>query len=84
MVLVTRDKNHYRSSKGYRGASCSGKTTLAKHLKAILPDSIIIHQDVSVYNNICTIGHLLIDLGFCTRMYLNTYFARLGKFILFI
>lgn len=28
------------------GATCSGKTTLAKHLKRILPDSVIIHQDV--------------------------------------
>jgi len=28
-----------------RGASCSGKTTLAKHLRRILPNSIIIHQD---------------------------------------
>ncbi|KAK0486078.1 P-loop containing nucleoside triphosphate hydrolase protein [Armillaria novae-zelandiae] len=27
------------------GATCSGKTTLAKHLKSILPDSVIIHQD---------------------------------------
>ena len=29
-----------------RGATCSGKTTLAKHLNRILPDSVIIHQDV--------------------------------------
>ncbi|KIJ50589.1 hypothetical protein M422DRAFT_159487 [Sphaerobolus stellatus SS14] len=29
-----------------RGATCSGKTTLAKHLKTCLYDSIIIHQDV--------------------------------------
>jgi hypothetical protein len=28
------------------GATCSGKTTLAKHLRDILPDSFIIHQDV--------------------------------------
>lgn len=27
------------------GASCSGKTTLAKHLNQILPNSIIFHQD---------------------------------------
>ncbi|KAG6821014.1 hypothetical protein H0H93_007904 [Arthromyces matolae] len=27
------------------GATCSGKTTLAKHLKRILPNSVIIHQD---------------------------------------
>lgn len=27
------------------GASCSGKTTLAKHLARILPSSLIIHQD---------------------------------------
>ncbi|KAF4620983.1 hypothetical protein D9613_000340 [Agrocybe pediades] len=26
-------------------ATCSGKTTLAKHLNRILPDSVIIHQD---------------------------------------
>ncbi|TFK74547.1 P-loop containing nucleoside triphosphate hydrolase protein [Pluteus cervinus] len=30
---------------GVGGATCSGKTTLAKHLRSILPDSIIIHQD---------------------------------------
>ncbi|KAG5734515.1 Nicotinamide riboside kinase [Termitomyces sp. T112] len=30
---------------GVGGATCSGKTTLAKHLKRILPDSVIIHQD---------------------------------------
>ncbi|EGN99590.1 hypothetical protein SERLA73DRAFT_179670 [Serpula lacrymans var. lacrymans S7.3] len=30
---------------GVGGASCSGKTTLAKHLKRILPNSVIIHQD---------------------------------------
>jgi energy-coupling factor transporter ATP-binding protein EcfA2 len=30
----------------FRGATCSGKTTLAKHLNGILPDSVIIHQDV--------------------------------------
>ena len=30
------------------GASCSGKTTLAKHLHNILPGSFIIHQDVTV------------------------------------
>ncbi|KAF8638020.1 hypothetical protein AX16_010652 [Volvariella volvacea WC 439] len=30
---------------GVGGASSCGKTTLAKHLKTILPDSIIIHQD---------------------------------------
>ncbi|KAF8230220.1 P-loop containing nucleoside triphosphate hydrolase protein [Tricholoma matsutake] len=30
---------------GIGGATCSGKTTLAKHLKQILPDSVIIHQD---------------------------------------
>lgn len=29
------------------GATCSGKTTLAKHLRRILPNSVIIHQDVS-------------------------------------
>ncbi|KAG6378372.1 hypothetical protein JVT61DRAFT_14097 [Boletus reticuloceps] len=28
-----------------RGATCSGKTTLAKHFRNILPNSIIIHQD---------------------------------------
>lgn len=32
-----------------RGATCSGKTTLAKHLNRILPDSVIIHQDVRVW-----------------------------------
>lgn len=31
-----------------RGATCSGKTTLAKHLNRILPDSVIIHQDVRI------------------------------------
>ncbi|KAI9510063.1 P-loop containing nucleoside triphosphate hydrolase protein [Russula earlei] len=31
---------------GIGGATCSGKTTLAKHLHNILPDSFIIHQDV--------------------------------------
>jgi nicotinamide/nicotinate riboside kinase len=31
---------------GVGGATCSGKTTLAKHLREILPDSFIIHQDV--------------------------------------
>ncbi|KAH9993201.1 P-loop containing nucleoside triphosphate hydrolase protein [Russula vinacea] len=30
---------------GIGGATCSGKTTLAKHLHNILPDSFIIHQD---------------------------------------
>ncbi|EKM80775.1 hypothetical protein AGABI1DRAFT_105715 [Agaricus bisporus var. burnettii JB137-S8] len=30
---------------GIGGATCSGKTTLAKHLRCILPDSVIIHQD---------------------------------------
>ena len=29
-----------------RGATCSGKTTLAKYLRKILPGSSIIHQDV--------------------------------------
>ncbi|THH09450.1 hypothetical protein EW145_g2016 [Phellinidium pouzarii] len=28
-----------------RGATCSGKTTLAKHLRQCIPNSIIIHQD---------------------------------------
>src|SRR6185437_12742895 len=32
----------------HRGATCSGKTTLAKHLRSILPGSFIIHQDVSI------------------------------------
>lgn len=27
------------------GATCSGKTTLAKHLQKILPNSVILHQD---------------------------------------
>ncbi|KAF8348183.1 hypothetical protein F5887DRAFT_1060348 [Amanita rubescens] len=31
---------------GIGGATCSGKTTLAKHLHRILPNSIIVHQDV--------------------------------------
>ncbi|KAG1847360.1 hypothetical protein DFJ58DRAFT_798162 [Suillus subalutaceus] len=30
---------------GLGGATCSGKTTLAKHLKSILPNSVIVHQD---------------------------------------
>ncbi|KAL0579764.1 ribosylnicotinamide kinase [Marasmius crinis-equi] len=30
---------------GIGGATCSGKTTLAKHLRKILPNSVIIHQD---------------------------------------
>lgn len=30
-----------------RGATCSGKTTLAKHLRNCLQGSFIIHQDVS-------------------------------------
>ncbi|CCA74079.1 related to NRK1-Nicotinamide riboside kinase [Serendipita indica DSM 11827] len=30
---------------GVGGASCSGKTTLAKHLRSVLPGSFIIHQD---------------------------------------
>ncbi|EPQ57636.1 P-loop containing nucleoside triphosphate hydrolase protein [Gloeophyllum trabeum ATCC 11539] len=30
---------------GIGGATCSGKTTLAKHLLRILPNSLIIHQD---------------------------------------
>ncbi|KAF8835547.1 P-loop containing nucleoside triphosphate hydrolase protein [Paxillus ammoniavirescens] len=30
---------------GVGGATCSGKTTLAKHLRNILPNSVIIHQD---------------------------------------
>jgi nicotinamide/nicotinate riboside kinase len=30
---------------GVGGASCSGKTTLAKHLRRILSNSVIIHQD---------------------------------------
>ena len=29
-----------------RGATCSGKTTLAKYLRKLLPGSTIIHQDV--------------------------------------
>ncbi|KAH0825720.1 hypothetical protein J3R83DRAFT_9964 [Lanmaoa asiatica] len=29
----------------FRGATCSGKTTLAKLLRSILPNSVIIHQD---------------------------------------
>ncbi|KAG0702970.1 hypothetical protein DFH29DRAFT_1044387 [Suillus ampliporus] len=33
---------------GLGGATCSGKTTLAKHLKNILPNSVIVHQDVAV------------------------------------
>ena len=32
-----------------RGATCSGKTTLAKHLNRILPNSFIIHQDVCIF-----------------------------------
>src|SRR4051812_4463194 len=35
------------------GATCSGKTTLAKHLKRLIPDSFIIHQDVSCSENSC-------------------------------
>ncbi|KAG2114079.1 P-loop containing nucleoside triphosphate hydrolase protein [Suillus cothurnatus] len=30
---------------GIGGATCSGKTTLAKHMRDILPNSVIIHQD---------------------------------------
>ncbi|OJA13572.1 hypothetical protein AZE42_06114 [Rhizopogon vesiculosus] len=30
---------------GIGGVSCSGKTTLAKHLKNILPNSVVVHQD---------------------------------------
>ncbi|KZV71110.1 P-loop containing nucleoside triphosphate hydrolase protein [Peniophora sp. CONT] len=30
---------------GVGGATCSGKTTLAKHLRNVLPNSFIIHQD---------------------------------------
>ncbi|KAJ7721140.1 hypothetical protein B0H16DRAFT_1677906 [Mycena metata] len=30
---------------GIGGARCSGKTTLAKHLQRMLPNSIVIHQD---------------------------------------
>ncbi|ETW80261.1 hypothetical protein HETIRDRAFT_440275 [Heterobasidion irregulare TC 32-1] len=30
---------------GIGGATCSGKTTLAKHLRRLLPNSFIIHQD---------------------------------------
>ncbi|KAL5524140.1 hypothetical protein ACEPAG_8313 [Sanghuangporus baumii] len=30
---------------GVGGATCSGKTTLAKHLRRCIPNSIIIHQD---------------------------------------
>ncbi|CCL99853.1 uncharacterized protein FIBRA_01877 [Fibroporia radiculosa] len=30
---------------GIGGATCSGKTTLAKHLRRILPGSVILHQD---------------------------------------
>ncbi|KAL0072755.1 ribosylnicotinamide kinase [Marasmius tenuissimus] len=30
---------------GIGGATCSGKTTLAKHLRRILPNSVIMHQD---------------------------------------
>lgn len=30
------------------GATSSGKTTLAKHLRNILPSSVIVHQDVSL------------------------------------
>ncbi|KAG1873844.1 hypothetical protein F4604DRAFT_1925422 [Suillus subluteus] len=30
---------------GIGGASCSGKTTLTKHMKDIIPNSVIVHQD---------------------------------------
>ncbi|KZO99312.1 P-loop containing nucleoside triphosphate hydrolase protein [Calocera viscosa TUFC12733] len=30
---------------GVGGATCSGKTTLAKYLKAVLPGSLLVHQD---------------------------------------
>ncbi|KZT65959.1 P-loop containing nucleoside triphosphate hydrolase protein [Daedalea quercina L-15889] len=30
---------------GVGGATCSGKTTLAKHLRNLLPESVILHQD---------------------------------------
>ncbi|KAG6334051.1 hypothetical protein ID866_5039 [Astraeus odoratus] len=30
---------------GVGGATCSGKTTLAKHLRKIIPNSVIVHQD---------------------------------------
>ncbi|KAF8633633.1 hypothetical protein AX15_001322 [Amanita polypyramis BW_CC] len=30
---------------GVGGPTCSGKTTLAKHLQNILPNSVIVHQD---------------------------------------
>ncbi|KAG1750499.1 uncharacterized protein EDB91DRAFT_1046264 [Suillus paluster] len=33
---------------GIGGATCSGKTTLAKHTKDILPNSVIVHQDVRI------------------------------------
>jgi hypothetical protein len=39
---LTQFLSYFRRS----GATCSGKTTLAKHLHNILPDSFIIHQDV--------------------------------------
>ena len=41
-ILLCADCTH-------SGATCSGKTTLAKQLRKVLPNSTIIHQDVRVF-----------------------------------
>lgn len=49
---------YYIISQRRRGATCSGKTTLAKHLRRILPNSVIVHQDVRIYAIIVRPEHL--------------------------
>jgi len=51
------------------GATCSGKTTLAKHLLRILPNSFIIHQDVClIYSSRLLPQILTNDKGLCSCM----------------
>ena len=51
----------------FRGATCSGKTTLCVHLNKILPDSFIIHQDVrcSAVDYNLTVSYLFRTLILC-------------------
>jgi hypothetical protein len=44
-VRTPADSAHKMTHIENSGASCSGKTTLAKHLHSILPNSVLLHQD---------------------------------------
>ena len=63
------------SSSVFRGATCSGKTTLAMHLNRILPDSIIIHQDVRFSTVIATWQNLITYPGLCPCRYTVNIFG---------